>query len=156
MDRTVQCQVLETFGNEVFAADGSVDRSRLREIVFADEEKRHALERILHPMIRSRWTALVEKMRGENGWLIIDIPLLFETGAERFFDKTIVVACGHATQQQRLLYNRNLNGALAGKMIAAQMDLGIKIGNADHVVWNDGSPGALEDQAALLANFLKI
>lgn len=154
-EQAVRRLVRETFGDEVLAADGSLNRTRLREIVFADGEKRRALERILHPAIRGRWRGLAEKKRAANEWLIVDIPLLFETGAGQFFDRIIVVGCDAAVQRRRLLNYRKLSPDMAGKIIATQTDLGVKITKADHMVWNDGPLSALEDQADLLANFLK-
>lgn len=154
-DGDVRRQVRLAFGDGVFGPGGGPDRARLRELVFADDEKRRTLERILHPRVRERWTAAADTARATGEWLVVDIPLLFETGAERLFDKVIVVACGAAAQMDRLLNIRKLDRAIAGKMMAAQMDLGAKVSRAGHVAWNDGPQAALGEQAALLAAHLK-
>ena len=154
-DDDVRRQVRDSFGDEIFGPAGEPDRALLRELVFAGDEKRRALEQILHPVIRARWVALAEKARASGEWLAVDIPLLFETGNGALFDKIIVVACRPGTQMHRLLNIRKLSADMAGRIIAAQMDLDTKISRADHVIWNDGPETAMERQAALLASHLK-
>jgi len=155
VDDNVRRMVRIAFGNEVFGPRDELDRGRLREIVFADDEKRRTLEQILHPAIRERWVSLAAKARAAGDWLVVDIPLLFETETGQLFDRVIVVACRASTQMHRLLNIRKLSMAMAGKIIGAQMDLDVKISGADHLVWNDGPAAALEAQAALLAARLK-
>lgn len=152
-DPDVRCSIGEKFGNAVFDASGELDRASLRQIVFHDETKRRALEAILHPIIRKRWTGLAEQ--AGNHWLMVDIPLLFETKTESLFDAIVVVACSLATQRERLVRMRNLSAEIAGKMIASQSPLTLKIERADHVIWSEVLPLYLEQQAALLADLLK-
>jgi dephospho-CoA kinase len=154
-DETVRNLVQTAFGADIFGPEGEPDRVRLRDLVFADDEKRRTLEQILHPAIRTRWVSLAEKARAEGEWLVVDIPLLFETESAPLFDKVIVVACRASTQMNRLLHIRKLSNEMAAKIIAAQMDLNVKISRAGHLAWNDGSTSALEAQASLLANHLK-
>ncbi len=149
-------RIREAFGEEVFDAPGKLSRARLRSIVFADEARRKELESILHPAIRERWTALAAERKGAGGsrWLLVDIPLLFETGAETAFDRTVVVACSAFTQQRRLREDRGLDDAMIEKIIGAQLPLGAKIKKADHVIWNDSTVSCLDGQAGLLARWL--
>ena len=154
-DEEVRRLVRASFGSGIFSPEGVVDRAGLRELVFTDDEKRRALERILHPAIRARWISLAGKARASGEWLAVDIPLLFETETAQLFDEVIVVACRPSTQMDRLLNIRKLDNAMAAKIVAAQMDLNVKISRADHLAWNDGPAAALEAQAALLAGHLK-
>ena len=154
-DEAVRGSVRRGFGDAVFTPGGEVDRAALREIIFASEEKRLALEKIMHPVIRARWLALAGKAKASGGWLAVDIPLLFETGAEQFFDHVIVVACGASTQMRRLEDIRKLKPGIAEKIIASQIDLNVKISKANYLIWNEGSMSALGSQAALLADLLK-
>jgi len=154
-DPAVQGLVRRTFGDGVFSSGGSVDRARLREIVFASPEKRIALEQILHPAIRLQWVSLAEQARRSGAWLAVDIPLLYETNVEKLFDCVIVVACGISCQMRRLVEIRKLGAGIAGQIIAAQIDLNIKISKANHLIWNEGSMPALDAQAIVLSNFLK-
>jgi dephospho-CoA kinase len=150
----VHAAIRATFGDAVFAPDGRPDRARLREVVFSDELQRRKLEDILHPVIRARWAGLAEQTLRAGGWLCVDIPLLYETGAAESFDRTIVVACSPETQRRRLREIRQLDAATADRMIGAQLDPNLKMQKADHVVWNDSTDTCLDRQAALLAAWL--
>ena len=153
-DPATHAAVRAAFGDAVFGADGKPDRARLREIVFAQGLQRRRLEDILHPVIRDRWAALAEQTLRTGGWLCVDLPLLYETGAETSFDRTIVIACSPETQRRRLQELRGLDAGTADRMIAAQLDLSLKIKKADHVIWNDSTDACLDGQAALLAAWL--
>lgn len=157
-DMVVRQSVRERFGDRVFLPDGGLDRTRLREIVFDNDLRRRELENILHPVIRKEWLEMVERHRAsaENTWLIIDIPLLFETRAESHFDCILVVACSLQRQRERLMKNRNLSSLMTEKMIGSQMALNLKIQHADRVVWNDSAPAHLEEQASMVATALNL
>jgi dephospho-CoA kinase len=154
-DAAVRANVRKAFGDAIVNAGGTVDRARLRDEVFADEAKRRHLENILHPAIRRRWTTEAQVHTAPGTWFMVDIPLLFETAAEAHFDHVIVVACSPATQRRRLRARPGLDDALADRMIAAQLDLDVKIAKADHLIWNDSTTDTLENQAALLAGWLR-
>lgn len=155
-DPAIRRQVEEAFGLETYLATGAPDRARLREIVFADEEKRHALEAILHPVIRARWMKWANpSSASDRSWKLVDIPLLFETGVASRFDRVVVVACSPETQRARLRAQRGLADELAGKILAAQLDLSTKIQKADHLIWNDSTLSLLDGQAELLAGALR-
>ena len=143
------------FGPAIFDPDGSLNRPALREIVFEDDRARRQLEALIHPAVRSRWAAQAEAARRDASWMFVDIPLLYETGAESEFDRVIVVACQGSTQRRRMLEERGLASALIERMIAAQIDLAAKTARADHVVWNDSTFAALDEQARLLAAWLR-
>lgn len=154
-DPVVREGVRERFGSEVFHEDGTPNRPALRERVFGDDDARKKLEEILHPRIRDRWMALTQDAKSGKNWLCIDIPLLYETDAERDFDRVIVVACSAATQNQRLRVARGLSDDIAARILAAQLDLREKISRATHLIWNDSTPARLERQATLLAHWLR-
>lgn len=146
--------VANAFGADIYPAAGPADRDRLREMIFADPANRTRLNKILHPSVRARWLALGETARRNGGWLLIDIPLLYETQAEVHLDRVIVVGCSPQTQRRRLLTDRAMPLEMAERIIAAQLDLSTKIQRADHVIWNDSSPACLEAQADLLTQWL--
>ncbi len=154
-DQGVREAVTRAFGARAFDAAGRPDRAWLREIVFADADQRHTLEQILHPRIRARWTARVQDAARRDGWFCVDIPLLYETGAQTHFAAVIVVACSRATQQARLLQKRHLSADTADQIITAQLDLAAKITQADHLIWNDSTNSCLDRQARLLAGALR-
>jgi dephospho-CoA kinase len=148
-DEQVRASVARLFGLPQPEPGQPVDRGALREIVFSDPAKRRSLEEILHPAVRRHWHSLLEDCRGQNRNFLADIPLLFETGAEIFFDATLVVAASRATQQSRLAA-RGVNPALVEAMLASQWPIGQKVGAAGFVIWNDGSLAALRRQVSLL------
>jgi dephospho-CoA kinase len=153
-DPEARQRIRERFGMAILDADGRVDRGRLREEVFGDAVKRSALEAILHPLIRARWIGLAQLARSSRDWLLVDIPLLFETGAETECDAVVVVACKPETQRERIVSHRGLSPEMAEKMIASQTSLATKAARADYVIWNDAPLARLEEQAALLAGYL--
>jgi dephospho-CoA kinase len=154
-DGEVLERIRADFGDGVFACDGSFDREAMRKLAFRDLDARHRLEAILHPVVHARWQPRAAAARSSSTVLLLDIPLLYETSAESECDRVLAVACSPATQRERLLRNRGLALELIERMIEAQLDLAAKVDRADHVVWNDGSPLALNDQACLFAAFLR-
>ncbi len=96
--------IAERFGADILAEDGAVDRKKLGPIVFADPAARRELEAIVHPAV---YRAIAAGMRGfeltgDGAFAVVDVPLLFETGAEKDFDRVIVTACRPETQLARL------------------------------------------------------
>ncbi len=154
-DAALLAKIRETFGGAVFAEDGTLHRPALREIVFADDTARRALEGLIHPAVRDAWMLRARAARGAGRRLCLDIPLLYETGGEVECDRVVVIACAPTTQRARLTANRGLAPALIERMIEAQLDLAVKVSRADHVVWNDGSATALDEQARLFAAYLR-
>jgi dephospho-CoA kinase len=153
-DPAVRLAVEKSFGAGYYGSDGQPDRARLRELIFSDDLHRRRLEEILHPPIRARWLAEAGRIAKSGGWLYVDLPLLYETGAESQFDRVIVVACSPATQRRRLESERGLAAEIAVKIIAAQLDLETKIKRADHLVWTDSTTESLDGQAELIAAWL--
>lgn len=157
-DADVKQAVLEVFGSEVIdpgAVGEVVHRGRLRELVFRNPEKRRKLEGILHPPIRIRWVNMAESFRNNPDWLLVDIPLLFETSAESEFDIVAVVACSEVTQRSRIVSERRLSVEMADQIIAAQQSLASKMARAGHVIWSDSPLAQLEQQAQIFAGYLR-
>jgi dephospho-CoA kinase len=140
------------FGAAVYSS-GDLNRKAVRTIVFADAEKKRALEQILHPRIRRQWSLEAESHRNSAELFFADIPLLYETGGETLCDRVVVVACSPALQLERLMARTGIGKTEAQQMIDAQMPLAEKIGRADHVVWNNGGREVLKEQARLLVEF---
>jgi dephospho-CoA kinase len=141
------------FGAAIFSAKGDLNREEMRSIVFADAEKKRALEQILHPRIRRQWSLEAESRRNSTDLFFADIPLLYETGGETLCDSVVVVACSPSVQLERLVARTQLDRPAAEQMIRSQMPLAEKIRRADHVVWNNGARPVLAAQAGLLAKY---
>ena len=131
-------EIENTFGPRIISADGSLRRDELADIVFADPVALKKLEAILHPRIRERWLAQIERWREENVPLgIVVIPLLYETQAESRFERIICVACSENSRQERLKARGWTPGQIQGR-IAAQMPVTEKIARAHFVIWTEG------------------
>lgn len=154
-DAGLLAEIRAVFGSQVFTPDGELDRAALREIVFPDPAARQTLESLIHPRVRAVWQPQAQAARSSARLHLFDIPLLYETGIEREFDRVLVIACSPEVQRQRLRTNRGLATDLIESIIAAQSDLLAKVTRADHVIWNDGSPTALDAQARLFATYLR-
>jgi len=152
-DPAVRERITSELFAEAYTPDGHPDRAAIRRLVFHDPAAKVRLESILHPRIRERWTQLAAECRQNATPLVVEIPLLFETGAEHFFDHIIVVACSHETQLARTAA-RGLPRDEAESIIRSQLPLERKTSLAHFVVWNDGSHANLENQAAELAKTL--
>ena len=154
-DDTVRDAIVAAFGKEACDETCRPDRAKLRALVFDNEGRRKILENILHPIVYTRSTALAESARARSEWLLMDIPLLYETGTAAQFDRIIVVACHRDTQLARLTRERGLAPDMALGIMAAQLDLGEKIQKADHVIWNDSTVPNLDGQSRILAACLR-
>ena len=154
-DDSIRDSILAAFGTDICNDSGRPDRAKLRELVFANESFRHQLENIIHPAIRTRWLDRAERTKAAKAWLLVDIPLLYETNSAEHFDRVIVVACHRETQIARVTRNRGLAPEMAVRILDAQLDLSEKIRQADHVIWNDSTVSNLGGQSRLLATWLR-
>jgi len=127
------------FGPEILAVDGSVNRRKLGPVVFADPSARRELEAIVHPAVHR---AIAAGIRGfellGDPLVIVDVPLLYETGAEKGFDRVIVTACATDRQLARLV-DRGLTVEAARQRIEAQWPTEKKAARADFVIATDGT-----------------
>jgi dephospho-CoA kinase len=131
-------ELQKNFGQKIISINGQLRRDELAKIIFADSAARKKLEAILHPKIRERWLAQIEKWRGENVVLaVVVIPLLFETQAESHFNKIICTACSANAQHERLLA-RGWNETQIAQRIAAQMPIEEKIARSHFMIWTEG------------------
>ncbi len=128
--------VVQEFGDEILAPDGTLDRARMGSIVFADEEKRLRLNQILHPIIIARQDEILRTWEAENpnGIAIVDAALMIESGGYKRFDKLIVVHCRPEVQLERLMLRNNLTPAEAQRRIASQMPQEEKQRYADYLI----------------------
>ena len=129
-------QVVESFGNSVLLADGSLDRSKLGSIVFADNDKRKLLNSIVHPLVidaQDEWMAARES-EDPTGIAVIEAALIIEAGGYKRYDKLIVVWCKPEIQLNRLMLRDNLSPADASRRIASQMPQDEKKRYADFLI----------------------
>ncbi len=135
-------QVIERFGCGVLAEDGGLDRRRLRDIITADEKARKDLEAIVHPEVLRRMNDAMDRAEASGSRLLIaEVPLLFEAGLEKIFDRVIVVCAPEETRVQRLVERDNVAPEQAAALIRVQMPESEKRKRADFVIENSGRPG---------------
>ena len=137
-------RVIERFGKEVVAENGALDRARLREIIVSDPEARRDLEAIVHPEVLRRMEAALEDAKSAGALLLVaEVPLLFEAGLERRFDRVIVVAAPEKERVRRLVDRDGVPADQAAALVGVQMPEAEKKKRADHVIENRGRPQAL-------------
>jgi dephospho-CoA kinase len=147
--------VATRFGADVLTPQGDLDRAKLGALVFRDENARHDLESIIHPVVRRGIATFFEQLPSETPLAVADIPLLYETHRERHFDKVIVVACAPATQVARVMARDGLSREDAERRITAQLPLEEKVRRADYVIRTDGTHAETDAQVAQLLDLLR-
>lgn len=144
------------FGDDVLAADGTLDRSRLRSLVFSDREARERLEDILHPLIAGLRAAWLAERRTHGERLVVsEVPLLFEKHMEQDFDVTVLVDAPADVRLRRVVRERGIGEEEARRIMDAQADPARKRRAADVVIDNSGSVSDLEEEAARVLDELR-
>jgi dephospho-CoA kinase len=148
-------QVLQRFGPAVRAADGSLERRALRELVFRDPARRRELEALLHPAIRARAAQLEAAARGP--YVITVIPLLAESERAGDYDRVLVVDCDERLQRARLAQRDGHSAELIDAMLGAKATRATRRERADDLIVNDAEPAALAPRVRELhAQYLQL
>ena len=137
--------VRERFGDAVLTPDGDLDRAALADVVFADADARADLESIVHPEVRLRIAQVIADHAGTSDVVVLDSPLLVETGSHRDVAVVVVVSTAPSTQMQRLIA-RGMDEDDARARSATQLPYEAKAAVADVIVDNDGSLDDLRSQ----------
>ncbi len=142
-------QVVKYFGEGILRADRGIDRRKLGEVVFRDEEKRAWLNRCIHPRVFEAYQAQVRRMRqGPRDTVVVfDAALLIETGYHKKMDRVVVVYAEPDDQLRRLMDRDRFVESEARMRIGSQMPLGEKRQHADFVIENTGGREETERQA---------
>ncbi len=146
--------IADRFG-DVLEPSGAVDRKRLGAIVFADAAARRDLEAIVHPAVYRALSAALRgfELVGGHPFAVADIPLLYETGREKEFERVIVTTCSPETQVERLKL-RGLTEVQAKQRLAAQMPAAEKAKRADYVIDTEGTFEATKARVAEVVSAL--
>jgi dephospho-CoA kinase len=142
-------QVVGLFGTEVLAPDGTLDRQRLGEIVFGDDELRAKLNSIVHPLVGARIREL-ERGADADAILIEDVPLIAENDLAGFYDLVVVVDVPPRLQEERLIRDRGMTPEQAAARMAAQASREQRLAIASIVVDNSGSLAELDREVGEL------
>lgn len=131
--------VVDRFGSEVVAADGSLDRRALAGVVFDDPAALADLNAIVHPPVRAAIARRVAELAGTDAVVVLEIPLLVESGRSYGASRVIVVDCPEDVAVRRLVDRRGMDEADARRRIAAQVSRAERVAAADIVIDNGGS-----------------
>ncbi len=138
---TALTKIAQRFGADILLADGTLDRSRLREIVFAAPRQRDWLEQLLHPLIRERILQQLEA--STSPYTVLASPLLLETDQHLLVNHVLVIDVPEAMQIERTMARDNNTEAQVRAILSAQMDRAERISKADDIIDNSGSQAAL-------------
>ncbi|MBK1701102.1 dephospho-CoA kinase [Thiococcus pfennigii] len=142
--RPALAEIAVTFGPQVLARGGGLDRDALRARVFGDPEARRRLEAILHPRIRAEMER--QTARCEAPYVLLVIPLLFETGQQAIADRVLVVDLPEALQIDRVQARSGLAPEEIQRILASQTTRAARLAGADDLIDNRGDPAALAPQ----------
>jgi dephospho-CoA kinase len=141
--------IKETFGSELIAENGSLDRNKMRKLVFSDKIFRHKLEAILHPLI---YHEVVRRINlTTSPYIIIVIPLLLETTAfQKLIHQILVIDCAESLQISRTIARSKLNEQEVRAIMAAQITREERLKQANDIIVNDQDLDYLQKQVKLL------
>lgn len=128
------------YGNGIFLADGTLDRSALGAIVFTDPDERLWLEQQIHPYVRQKFIEAIDRSKSRTNAIVLVIPLLFEAGMDDLVTEVWVVYCSTAVQIERLIQRDRLTPEQARSRIEAQMPIDAKCALCDRVLDNSSTP----------------
>lgn len=141
-------EIKQTFGDDVIAEDGSLDRKKLGSLVFRDRDLRRKLEAITHPRIRSRMKERMYELNEAHPekLIVVDIPLLYESQLQSWFEEVLLVYVPESVQLARLMQRDQLTEAEAAARLQAQMPIEEKRQLADWIINNSGTREQTKEQ----------
>ncbi len=136
--------IKKTFGEQICDKNDELNRKKLRDIIFAEPDKRQQLEAIIHPRIREQAQAVINKLN--TPYCIIVIPLLFETGRQDTIDRILLVDTSIEAQIQRTMARDSISEDYVKNIIATQVDRQTRLKHADDIINNTGEISDLKAQ----------
>jgi len=138
-------EIKALFGESLFNKENELDRKKLRDIIFSDKNLKIKLENILHPKILTEVKKKLSIFSDER-YVVIDIPLLFETNQYvPLISRSLVIDCELSNQIKRARKRDGMEIAMVQSIISQQVDRNTRIQRGDDVILNDGSIESLED-----------
>jgi dephospho-CoA kinase len=149
-------EVRHRFGAEFFNENGTLNRSKLAQRVFADPRARRDLDALIHPLVAQELQRKISDLEAQGlGLVLVEVPLLFEAGREGNFDQIIVVTIPAAEQVSRLQARDQRGETEIHGILQAQWPLPDKVARADYVVDNSQSLSATRQQVKNIWEKLK-
>lgn len=141
-------KIRERFGPDLVAADGALDRARMRTLAFSDPSARQALQDILHPLIREEVRNRLSSAKG--AYSIVVVPLLVESRGYKFADRILVVDCSEEQQVERVMQRSGLTKDQVMAIMRTQSRRDERLAAADDVIVNDAGIAELHEKVAQL------
>ncbi len=138
-------EIADAFGRHLLLPDGAVDRVKLAQLVFNDTEQRRLLEGILHPLVRQAFVETIQSSLTVARLIVLEIPLLFETGMYKSFAHNWLVAAPEELRIQRVMVRDNVPAEEVRARIRAQMPEKDKRLLATQVIENAGTEEQMHD-----------
>lgn len=146
-------QIVNRFGPQMLNSDGTLDRKKLGKMVFDDPKKLSDLDKIEHPLIQEAIDSQLDEFKKQHlPVVVLDVPLLFETGMDEECDLTVLAVVDQATQLKRLMKRDQISKMDAVKKISSQMSLKEKMQRADVIIDNNGTLEQTRSQVAELVD----
>jgi dephospho-CoA kinase len=137
-------EIANIFGDDILSLEGTLNRKKLADIIFSDVSSKLKVEEILHSRIISRINEIISKEIAGKKVIVVNAPLLFETGLDKVCDKIVTIKIPYDIQVERLAHRDGLNDDEIKKRIASQLPMEEKIKLSDFVVDNSGSKRSLK------------
>jgi dephospho-CoA kinase len=149
-------KMVDLFGNGCVRADGTLDRTRLRNIIIHSEDQRKKMEQILHPaIVRTLFEKIEVAAVNSHIKVAVEVPLLFELDLDKRFDYCVTVAVEREKMIQRIVLRDKVSEKSAEKMLDLQMGLEEKIRRSDYVIWNNSGIETLLESVAVLNDHIE-
>jgi dephospho-CoA kinase len=149
--RPALAEIAEHFGAGVLQADGTLNRSALRELIFKDPQQRVWLEGLLHPLIREEIRQYLA--RAESAYAILVSPLLLETSQHQMVQRVLVIDVPESVQIERTVLRDRTNEEQVRAILKAQASRKERLSRADDVIVNDRDPAWLKSEVERLHHF---
>jgi len=143
--------VVDYFGSRIIGEDGSIDRAQLREEIFDDQDKKKALESITHPLVRDLMSERIAS--SASPYLIIMVPLIFETNSMSAYNRILVIDCDVTLQMKRASLRDNNSSEQIQKILDSQCSRSERLSIANDVIPNNDSLENLKTRSLAMHKF---
>lgn len=147
-DEAAYHEIVGHFGAEVLQKDASINRKKLRDIIFSMPNERIWLETLLHPLIRKKIEA--KAYASSSPYCLVEIPLLLDKTGYPYLNKILLIIAPLQAQIDRVMKRDNCTREHALSILAVQPDLGVRLLNADDVLYNNDGQVELKEKIHIL------
>lgn len=148
-------KIIEKFGNGILDAEGNIDRKKLADIIFNDDQARMELNSIIHPEVIKYIEKYINDRKDQDGYIILETAIMYETGCDKLCDETWYIHVPADIRIKRLSGSRGYTEEKSRSIIAKQKPDKFFIERAGRVIENSGKVKDLENELARLPDNLK-